>query len=255
MSNRYADRIGIPLECWNEQIKTLFQIRDGLHPASRLCRTDARVLPSRYSKSYYEEPNSEVLAMVPSGAKTLLSVGVAGVHQNWSCRPRHRGHRPPSGFGDWCCGGPEGLSGAVTGRWRNRSRNSSQAAFDCIFISNLLHLLPDPGRTLHQLKPLLSANGAFVISGPNLHSGPVWIKSALKRGEYAALNDTQQSGIGRIGMRWAKQFLKQQGLRPVSSKWFDWTSERALPGWMQRVPNGLLSRHWVVTATQAEACN
>ena len=75
LSDRYAGQMGSPIADVHDQIQTLMNIADGLHPASSLVQFESKVLNRRWAKSFYEKPCHELLALVPTEAKRILSVG------------------------------------------------------------------------------------------------------------------------------------------------------------------------------------
>ena len=75
MPNPYVQKLDVSLESFKEQIRTLFRIRDGIHPATTLCEVESPRMPRRWQKSYYERPSDELLNTVPSDANRILSIG------------------------------------------------------------------------------------------------------------------------------------------------------------------------------------
>jgi len=75
LPNRYIGGMGTPLPRIKEQVQTLMGICNGTHPAITLCEVESKLIHGRWSKRYDEKPCPELLAMVPQGVRTVLSIG------------------------------------------------------------------------------------------------------------------------------------------------------------------------------------
>ena len=75
MPNRYVNHIGISFELLEEQLQTLFAIRDGRHPVTELCNVEPKVLQNQWSKSFYEPTRTDLVDLVPESAQSVLSIG------------------------------------------------------------------------------------------------------------------------------------------------------------------------------------
>src|SRR6202011_4885500 len=67
--------------------------------------------------------------------------------------------------------------------------------FDCVLISDLLHLQSEPRRLLEQLSGFVKDGGALVIDGPNFLSTRMLLKFAWRRRDYGRLYNFSTSGI------------------------------------------------------------
>src|SRR5208337_2196665 len=144
LSNRYAGQLGPPLLKFKQQVETQLAIANGTHPATTLCRTECDLLHGAWSKDYYEDPQAEVLSLIPETAREILSVGCG-----WGAtevRLKERGAAVTALPLDSIIGAEaERLGIEVTyGTLADCLRKMDGRTFDCVLVTNLLHLLPNP---------------------------------------------------------------------------------------------------------------
>ena len=73
--------------------------------------------------------------------------------------------------------------------------------FDCVLMTNLLHLLPNPWSVLEECTKFVREGGTLVIAGPNFNSIPVLMRRTLGSNDYAKLRSFAESGIHAFGIR------------------------------------------------------
>ena len=117
--------------------------------------------------------------------------------------------------------------------------------FDCIIISNLLHLIRDPVAVVRQSTDLLKTGGTLVLAGPNFDYLPIKISRVLGRGSYSALQSFELGGINCFGIRSLLKACLKIGLQPKAIAWqtvqtTPVSGSTRLPGW----PRRLLSEIW-----------
>lgn len=226
MSNLYVDRHGVSLPDFEAQIQVLMAISQGQHPATKLCPNEPLVLQRDYSKSYYEPPDETLMRLVPAEAKTVLTLGCGTGDTEVALQKRgmestalpldsvigmlaaRRGIEMVYGALD------EGL-GKLAGR-----------KFDCILISNLLHLLPEPAQLIDRCSQLLARGGALIMTGPNFENVPTQLKILIGRGDYPKLRNFNQSGITRCSARQLAKYCQTANLRVTAVRW----QNHSLPG-------------------------
>jgi 2-polyprenyl-3-methyl-5-hydroxy-6-metoxy-1,4-benzoquinol methylase len=226
MSNRYVGEVGLPLASFKEQVKTLGEILEGIHPASTLGNVEPKVLQRIWSKGYYEKPSRELLRAVPEEAKTILSVGCG-----WGAvevELEQRGAQVTAVPLDSVIGAAaarRGLS-VIYGTWGKCLRVLGERRFDSVLITRLLHLQPNPAQALEQYSRLVRKHGTLVLSGPNFERIPIWFKRFFGNGDYRRLHSFDVSGISVCGPRILARHLKEAGLRMTAVQWIN----HAMPG-------------------------
>jgi SAM-dependent methyltransferase len=246
MSNRYAGQVGLELTQCRIQIEAQFSILEGREPASTAFETESRMLTREWSKCYDEPPSDAVLDLIRPDDRRILSVGCgAGATE---IRLRDRGAAVtaiPLDSIIGVCVARHGIE-VVAGRLEECLARLQGRRFDCVLITNLLHLLPQAG-LLDQLAGLTGAR-SFVICGPNFRTLRVLAKRALRRSGYHRLGSFDESGINTVGPRELRRALRAAGLEVREVRWFTPHSGRALE---ERI--GVLgSRSWALRAARPE---
>jgi hypothetical protein len=119
--------------------------------------------------------------------------------------------------------------------------------FDCVVVTNLIHLLPQPWPVLHQIAGLVSEDGTLVLEGQNFEHLPTLIKRALRIGDYGKMRRFSSSGLQTHSVGAVKRIMKRAGFRITSKRWRD----RDLPGRMAGLASWLGrfgARAWVIRA-------
>ncbi len=250
LSDRYAKervaaQIGLPLLDCKKQIETLNAILEGSHPVSTLCDVESRMPHRKWSKSYYEEPSQELLALVPNDARQILSIG-CGWGATEACL-RGRGATVTAIPLDSIIGSAAAHRGidVVYGSLESSLGELGSRTFDCVFMTNLLHLLPNPREAVERCSQFVRKGGTLVISGPNFDSLRVRAKRLVGREGHRRLGAYADSGISSFGKTTLKRFLRTSGLR-VSA--MHWSSRDAPHRIEERVGGSLGATSWVLQA-------
>ena len=248
LPDRYAGKLGLSMEMFKEQIQILQRIQRGLHPATTLCETQSQMPRLRWSKSHYEAPCEEVLSMVPAGAKRILSVGCG-----WGAAEvrlqRHGAAITAVPLESVTAGvvARRGLE-VVCGTLAQCLAQLGARTFDCILITNLLHLQPDPGRFLDQWSKFVGKSGTLVVSGPNFNHISDLIKRIVGINGYRKLHRFHQSGVSMCGPGTVARHLTNSGFNVTRMRWFDHAVlGRQLPR-TQMSLGGITAKYWVLRA-------
>ncbi|MGA2656145.1 MAG: methyltransferase domain-containing protein [Verrucomicrobiota bacterium] len=252
MSNRYAGQLGLSLSAFKEQLETLMQIGCGRHPATTLCRTESNMPRNRWSKSYYEQPCSEVLRLLPNRSKQVLSIGCG-----WGAteaKLRERNVEVTALPLDSVIGPAAAKLGveAVYGTLNECFERLAGRTFDCVLITNLLHLLAQPWSLLEACAPLAKAEGSVVIAGPNFDFLKVWLRRAFAGAFRRKLRSFNQSGISVCGPSGAARHLSRLGFSGSRARWLSGLSaggNRGIPRPLRR----LAARGWALHAWRSVA--
>jgi 2-polyprenyl-3-methyl-5-hydroxy-6-metoxy-1,4-benzoquinol methylase len=247
MSNRYAGQVGLPLTSFKEQFQTLMDICDGTHPASTLCKAESKFLHCKWSKNHYENPSEEVLSLVPADAKTILSIGCGwGATEN---RLKQRGAEVTALPLDSVIGAAAARLGieVIYGTLEGCLTNLEGRRFDCVLISNLLHLQPNPIQVLQRCSQFVREGGTVVVSNPNFGRIPVMLRRALGMADFKKLRSFSLGGVNPYGMNFMKRQLKHLGFRTVAVQWFDHIPSRNLVA-VRRCLGRFMAGDWILKA-------
>jgi SAM-dependent methyltransferase len=251
LPNRYVGQLGLPLSAFTEQVQILMAIADGKHPASTLCGLDSKLMNGQWSKDYDEKPDEKLLSLVPRKARTLLSVGCgSGATET---RLIQRGLAVTALPLDSVVGVAAAKLGVevVYGNWEEGLRHLAGKKFDCVLISNLLHLQTDPVRLMEGIARLMGGGGTLLVKGPNFNRVPIRIKQYFGTNGYRKLGNFTESGINRCGPGTFLRQIKKMGLDSARICWLD--QELSKGKWNRiRLPlGGLTARNWILQARRS----
>ncbi len=95
-----------------------------------------------------------------------------------------------------------------------------QRSFDCVLISNLLHLLPNPWHVLQECcARLTDKSGSLIVAGPNFGSLSVLVRRFLGQRDYASLGGFSKIGIHPHLRKTVARQIEREGLRVVAKEW------------------------------------
>jgi SAM-dependent methyltransferase len=248
MSNRYVGQLDVSLASFKEQIQTLMAIRDGKHPANTFWEVESRLWPSWWQKSYYEKPSEELLKMVPGNAKRILSIGCGcGATE---ARLSARGAAVTAIPLDSVIGAVAARRGieVIYHAWDDCLKTLDGRRFDCVLLTNLLHLRPDPGCFVEQCARFVDEGGVLLLEGPNFDRIPWYFKRRYGTGEFRKLRDFDQSGISVCGPRTLETFTRKSGLEVTSVQWLNHEFGRGILRGRQIPLGSITARDWILQA-------
>jgi 2-polyprenyl-3-methyl-5-hydroxy-6-metoxy-1,4-benzoquinol methylase len=168
LPNKYVGtRFGVgDAELWR-QVGVLLWIGGNGNGAASLFQTTSKFEYGIYSKDYYEPIHSELIAAIPSGTRTVLSIGCG-----WGATERSlaaKGMQVVAVPLDPVIPGGAQAEGIelVNGSLAEAREKLTARRFDCLLLSNVLHLVPDPVQVLSSFSSLLSPEGISVAVVPN----------------------------------------------------------------------------------------
>jgi 2-polyprenyl-3-methyl-5-hydroxy-6-metoxy-1,4-benzoquinol methylase len=220
-SNRYSGALGLPVKAFQEQIQALSEIGDRARPATSLCEVEPKVFRSKWSKSLYEKPDLEWLEAVPKDARIVLSIGCGwGMFE---AELKARGAAVTALALDSVIGAIAERHGihVLYGTLDEGLRRLQALQFDCVAMSHLLHLLPNPAKIMEECSRVLRPGGRLLLSGPNFNRFRVRLQRALPKGDYRKLRTFAESGIHLYEPSSIAKMLGQAGLRVAALRWIN----------------------------------
>jgi 2-polyprenyl-3-methyl-5-hydroxy-6-metoxy-1,4-benzoquinol methylase len=210
LSNRYAGKGSLEAEDFYAQLKMLSSLSKNGKPKSTLFPVETQLLHQRWSKSYYEPCQEELIALIPEGTRSVLSIGCG-----WGATEEHlikRGIKVKAIPIDAVIAASAEARGIEIAYGDNRKLANER--FDCLLISNVLHLVRDPVEFLVSFTPL-SPDGCVIASVPNLSKLRRLFRGLQLRGHVVNPKSYEAHGMhltnGRVIQRW----FRQAGLRPA----------------------------------------
>ena len=209
LSNKYVGRIGVRAAELQGQVRILLGLAGNATPRATLFPVETRVYHQRWSKSYYESCQDEMLALVPEGARNILSIGCG-----WGATEKsliEKGMRVKGVPIDSVIAASAESRGVeiVYGDYRTAREKLANERFDCLLFSNVLHLVRDPVEFLAFFAELLAPEGCVIASVPNLPWSRRLCRRIRLRGHVANPRSYDASGMhvtnGRVLRRWFRQ--------------------------------------------------
>ena len=247
MSNLYVARHGVLLRDFRAQVETLLDICNSLHPASTLCEVESGFLHNAWSKDYYEPPCNVLLEMVPDRSRSVLSVGCGAGESE--VKLQERGAKITALPLDSVIGAAAARRGVevIYGTLAEGLEILKGRQFDCVVMTNLLHLQTDPWSVLGECAKFVREGGTLVIAGPNFSSMPVLIRRALGLSDHTRLRSFAECGIHAFGLASLTRQIERAGLDLTAVRWFDSTPPRNLVA-LRRLLGRLMAKDWVIQA-------
>ena len=187
-------------------------------------------------EDYYEGVRNDVLSIVPPNARHVLSIGCG-----WGATERElveRGVRVigiPIDSVIGSCAEQHGIE-VVYGDFTTARRKLQAERFDCILLTNVLHLIPDPAGVLSSYAGLLAPGGSVVIVTPNFANLLTQWRRLTGNPYYKGLGSYQDSGVHLTSRRMVRRWLQQCGMTATEIRGV--FSERAQS--FQRASKGLM---------------
>lgn len=183
LSNKYVEAgwglNGIEL---SRQVGALLRIgKNGSRPA-RLFDTETTLIDGWYSKDYYEPVQTAAVSMIPRHARTVLSIGCGwGATEISLAKEGLFVTAVP--LDPLIPGGVESKGvEIVAGSFSQALKTLAARQFDCLLLSNVLHLVPNPVEILSSFGALLSPGGVVVAVVPHTADIMTAWKTFRKRG-------------------------------------------------------------------------
>jgi SAM-dependent methyltransferase len=216
-----------------KQIEALLKVQKNGSPKTMLFEPDSKVGRGKWSKSYYEHHDpfsdhppiqAEITSCIPKNVRSVLSIGCGwGETEGRLVEKGVRVVGVPMDSVIAACAEAKGVE-IVYGSFDEARKRLMNERFDCVLMSNVLHLVPDPFHVLSSFKELLSAQGRVLVIVPNLaYLGVLWRRFRWHR-EYKDLASYDKSGVHltshRLIRKWFERcHLKVEKTVDIVPKW------------------------------------
>jgi SAM-dependent methyltransferase len=251
LPNRYVKSLPVSLDTFKNQIKALLDILAGLHPATTLCAVEPPHWHNSWQKSFFEAPEEELLRLIPENTQSLLSVGCG-----WGATERLLNKRgikitalpldsvmgatTASDEIDMVYGSLDECFGQLKGR-----------KFDCVILTNLLHLQPKPNELVAKCAAMVREGGGMVFGGPNFDRFPWITKRILNINSFGKLRSFARSGISICGPSSLTPILARSGYKLTATRWINHeVHQRRFAAAGHFSLGRLTARDWLLQAAQ-----
>jgi 2-polyprenyl-3-methyl-5-hydroxy-6-metoxy-1,4-benzoquinol methylase len=221
LPNVYVGKLGVGAEVVEGEIVHLMSLNGGGEILGPLFQTETRLPATCWDKQFYEAPRLDVLAEVPGGGRTVLSVGCG-----WGATEQKLRER-----GVTVVGIPLDCVVAVSARARGietvlpsldaARQQMAGRRFDCIIFGDCLHRFKEPVAVLRDYLSLLEPRGCVVVSAPNFNYLRVLrdrLSGRVKLRRLSFEETFTRYGLHLTTLRRVKRWLRQSGLNPVEAR-------------------------------------
>lgn len=213
LPNAYIERLGCFEHDFDLQVNRLLEIGRGEKSSDVLLQAEKPEPFTKWSKSYYESCREEIVNLIPSNARKVLSVGsgVGDIESKLVSR----------GF-EVACIPLDSVVSACTEQKGVRVSPAdfvkafeflAQDRFNCILMHNILHHLADPVAILLKIKKLLLQNGIVIITAPNFHYYPTGAAFMGHRDTWWRPKKFDKLGLHLATVRHLKRWIADSGMR------------------------------------------
>lgn len=206
-------------QAFDKQLNALSRIhRNQTGPVS-LLETDSKIRDLSYSKSYYEPVRQKVVTQIPVSVRSLLSIGAgSGKTEKYL---QDKGLQVTAVPLDPVIGSCLDGSGVelIYGDMAAVRTKLEGRKFDCLFLSNILHLLPRPAQVLESYAELLEPEGYVLIVTPNVASLKNGAYGLMGRAQYRDLRNYERGGVQYVSKGNLSHWIEAAGLKMESLNW------------------------------------
>jgi 2-polyprenyl-3-methyl-5-hydroxy-6-metoxy-1,4-benzoquinol methylase len=216
LTNKYVGRTGLAKPMVDLQIDRLLAVGLDAHAVPEPMRVQTHLAGTRWAKSCYEPRRDDLLELVPSDARTVLSVGCG-----WGMTERalvERGCDVTAVPLDVAIGAVAASQNGIRvleATPEDAARILPQGEFDVVIMSGILHLIDDPAGLLQQYRRVLSSAGVIMFSCPNLAHLAVSARRLMGDPEMRGLADVRASGVQRTSISRVCAWVSLAGLAVV----------------------------------------
>ena len=195
--------------------------------------------------------------MIPADAETILSVGCG-----WGlleAKLIERGAKVTALPLDSVIGAMAARLGIemVYGTLHEGLDNLEGREFDCVLITDLLHLRQDSRDVLGKCAERVRPSGTLVIQSFNFNYLPVWMRATLGLGEMRKLRCFEEGGVNPMGMASIARVLKGLGFEVSGKRWFNHPHFSAPPPsyyGIRKFLGRLMTTDWVLQSRRSRKC-
>lgn len=251
LPDKYVKELDVSLDAFEEQIQTLMQIGQGLHPARSLFNIEPKFWHFWWQKSYYEKPCDELLKMVPVDARNILSIGCGWGRTEAGLQAR--GAEVTALSLDSVIGTVAARRGihVIHGTWDECVGILGERRFDCVLATNLVHLQRSPGVFVAQCSRFVREGGTLVLAGPNFERLPWMIKRVAGIGDFKNLRSFDRGGISVSGPRTLAGPIRDAGLQVTDVQWWNQELSGVLPRGGRMRLGKLTAQDWALQARRS----
>ena len=214
LPNKYVGTsFGVDDQEFRRQVNVLLRIGKNGHRPGPLYETETKLDYGIYSKSYYEPSRPEVISSVPTSARTVLSIG-CGWGATEACLAE-KGLRVTAVPLDSVIPGGAQAKGVelIAGNFVEARRALTGRTFECLLLSNVLHLVPNPVEVLSSFRELLQPEGKCVVVAPNTTQVGAGWKTTRGQESVSLPGKYQETGVHSCSRKILEGWFRESGMQ------------------------------------------
>ncbi|MBL1264886.1 class I SAM-dependent methyltransferase [Methylomicrobium sp. RS1] len=222
---------GLHEDGYKLQIAALLEILDQKRSHEELFTTQKPLATLAWDKSYYELCRNDIVRLIPSYAKEILSVGVSwGATESYLLENDKRVVAIPLDSVIGRLAEERGIR-VLPPDFGQAFELLIGSRFDAIVVSDVLQHIPNPVEILEKLGSLLRAHGVIVGSIPNLNfSRRLCGRLRAKSNRWAELRgEFNNIGLNLTNSLMLKRWLKASNLYPLEVRYEAYNSFPLIP--------------------------
>jgi 2-polyprenyl-3-methyl-5-hydroxy-6-metoxy-1,4-benzoquinol methylase len=195
LPNKYIGTMSLEACFFESQIATMQELCRESSPTRPLVEPHPKFRAARFAKDYYEPIRNDLITLVPEGVQNVLSVGCGwGATEEALAKTGRSVTAIPLDAVIAACAEKRSVK-VVPGDPAIALRHLSDHKFDCIIVSNILHLVDDPSAFFASLAQLLNEGAVAIVSVPNICGVSVMWRTLRREQSYRGLGDFEKSGV------------------------------------------------------------
>ena len=246
LSNKYAGKMGLEEASLHRQLTLLLSRSEGAPTSFRLLPPATKLFHERWSKSYYEAPQTLLLERIPQAAHSILSVG-CGWGATEATLVERGGHVTAVALDPIISISAQDRGVEIVhGDFPESVVSLAGRLFDCIILSNVLHLYHHPVGMLSSCVAMLRKGGVMLVSVPHLPRLLCLLRIARYGHKYQGLGCYQKSGTHSTSRHVLQRWFRTCGLKDTSVCFVAPENRRRFGKWSLGTARRILAAELVV---------
>jgi SAM-dependent methyltransferase len=214
LPNKYVGTaLGVGGSELQRQVNVLLQIGKNGSVSTSLFPTETKLRHAYYSKSYYEDVRPEIVSAIPIDARSVLSIGCGrGAMEVSLAKKGLRVVAIPLDAVISAGAQAEGVE-VVEGDFHAALDKLAGESFDCLLLSNVLHLVPDPIDVLVSVRNVLADGGAAVLLVPHVLRLLLRWRQTPHNGRFENRTRYEETGVHVTSHKIVRGWLRSAGMR------------------------------------------
>lgn len=240
LPNKYIGRCALEERQFSLQlsvVEQIAQVEDACLSVSVLKRERVFQAPM-YGEDYYEPERTDLIQLLPEDVRSVLCVGSGwGATEEGLLRTGRSVVAIPLDPIIAACAQARGVEVIECD---SIGHQLSGRQFDCLLVSNVLHVLAEPGQFLAGLSSLVRAGGVVIASVPNVRRATLLLRKLRGKHVHHNVGTFGESAVQFTSFRVMRKWLEQGGFK--QHRFFDTLPDGLRPSARLSITRPFVSR-------------